>query len=51
MLKEKGEEQEKKPHCTAQAENIRSRCDKSMFEDGVGVTLGVKVVTEVATGR
>ena len=41
----------KKPHCTTQSENIRLRYDKSMFEGGVGVTLGVKVVPDIATGR
>jgi hypothetical protein len=50
MLKVNGEEREK-PRCTVQAENIRLHYNKSMFERGVAVTLGVKVVTEIATGR
>ena len=47
----RGAKNKKTPRCAVQAENILLRCVKSMFEDGVGVTFGVKVATEVATGR
>jgi len=50
MLKVNGEEREK-PRCTVKALSIRLHYDKSMFDRGVVVTLGVKVVTEIATGR